>query len=150
MEQAMFTPATILKMWKRVNDRFGLAGDDPKAKGREKEKKPSPKAKQAEKEDKRVEKNLTGLRVIAKGNLSEPTTGKKFLKSRDKTAKAMKKYCKLLKSNDLKESVQDLTKFRKAVKQLVVAVELLNAQPYPEDAEGGEPDLNALEKVDIS
>src|SRR5688500_6780967 len=102
----MLSPAKILKLWKRVNDRFGLAEDDPKAKG--KEKKPSSKAKQAEKEDLRVDKNLTRLRVISKGNLSEPGTAKKFLKSRDKTAKSMKKYCKLLKSNDLKDSVQDL------------------------------------------
>src|SRR4051794_13267527 len=99
-------------MWKRVNGRFGLADEDPKAK--DKDKKPSSKAKQAEKEDARVNKRLTELRTLGKGDLSEPKVGKRFLRSRDKAAKAMKKYCKLLKSNDLKEEVQDLTKYRKA------------------------------------
>src|SRR5688572_30594395 len=112
----MFTPAMILKTWKRVNDRFGLAEDDPKAKGKDK---------QAEKEDTRIEKSLTGLRTIARGDLADPGTGNKFLKSRDRTAKSMKKYCKLLKGNDLKDSVEDLGKFRKAVKQLTVLVEAL-------------------------
>lgn len=146
----MFTPAKILKTWKRVNDRFGLAEDDPKARGKEKEKKQSSKAKQAEKEDLRVNKRLTELRTLGKGDLSEPRAAKRFLKSRDKTAKAMKKYCKLLKSNDLRDSVQDLSKFRKAVKQLVVVVELLDARPYADEDEGGETDLTALDKVDTS
>jgi hypothetical protein len=134
-------------MWHRVNDRFGLAEDDPK--GKDKDKKPSSKAKQAEKEDKRVEKRLTELRTLGKGNLSDPKEGKRFLNSRDTAAKAMKKYCKLLKSNELKEDVQDLTNFRKAVKQLVVVVESLEARPYPETDEG-EPDMGALGKVDTS
>ncbi len=146
----MFTPAGILKMWKRVNTRFGLVGDETKGKAKEKEKKPSPKAKQAEKEDARVNKRLLELRTLGHGDLGEPGPARKFVKSRDKAAKAMKKYCKLLKSNDLKESVQDLTKFRKAVKQLVVVVESLDARPYADDGEGGEPDLNALEKVDTA
>ncbi len=146
----MFTPASILKTWKRVNDRFGLVGDDAKDKDKGKEKKPSAKAKQAEKEDARVNKRLMELRVLGKGDLSEPATGKRFLKSRDKAAKAMKKYCKLLKSNDLKGDVQDLNKFRKAVKQLVVVVEMLEARPYPDDAEGGDGDLTALDKVDTA
>jgi hypothetical protein len=144
----MFTPAKIQKMWKRVNDRFGLDKDQLKPKG--KEKKVSDKARQAEKEDARVTKNLIGLRALGQVDLSKSASAKRFVKSRDKAAKSMKKYCKLLKGDYLKDSVQDLPKFRKAVKQLLVIVESLEVRAYPDEAEGGEPDLNALEKVDTS
>ena len=138
----MLTPAKILKLWNRVNDRFGLEeADDEDDKGKGK-KKPSPKVKQAEKENERISKGLTRLRNIARGDLGDPSTIKKFTKAQDKTVKSMKKYCKLLKGSDLKDSVQDLGKLRKAAKQLTIAVEELGTGPFAEDE--GEVDLAAL------
>lgn len=146
----MSTPAQIFKMWTRVNGKFGLVPEDPKPKAKAKEKKFAAKAKQAEKEDARVKKCLTALRTLGRGDLTKPAPAKKFIHSRDKAAKSMKKYCKLLKGNELKESVKDLIKYRKAVKQLVVTVEALGVRSYPDEPEGTEPDLNALEKVDTT
>ena len=130
----MLSPATILKLWKRVNDRFGPAGEDPKGKGDAKTK-VSTKAKQAEKEDTRINKGLTNLRNRARGDLTTPVAAAAFLKSRDVTVKSMHKYCKLLRGNDLKDSVKDLTRFRKAVKQLTVAVAALKVGPFPKEEE---------------
>jgi hypothetical protein len=144
----MFTPLRILNLWKRVNDRFGLSKADPKAKGSDKPK-VSPKAKLAEKEDTRIQKGLTELRNIAKGDLSAPAIAGKFIQCRDRTSKSMRKCCKLLQGNELKDAVHDLVKLRKAVKQLTVVVEALQAKPYPEEKEG-EIDLNQLEGVDTS
>ena len=143
----MLSPATILKLWKRVNDRFGPAGEDPKGKGDAKTK-VSTKAKQAEKEDTRINKGLTNLRNRARGDLTTPVAAAAFLKSRDVTVKSMHKYCKLLRGNDLKDSVKDLTRFRKAVKQLTVAVAALKVGPFPKEEEQGEGDLNELDGVD--
>src|SRR5438045_1284408 len=112
-------PAKILKLWNRVNDRFGFEEGDKD----DKKKKTSTKEKLAAKEDERVEKGLTKLRNLGRGDLTDPAAAGKFGKAKDKTVKSMKKYCKLLKGNDLKDAVQDLTKMRKAVKQLTVVVE---------------------------
>jgi hypothetical protein len=144
----MFTPAVICKLWNRVSDHFGLAEED-KGKGKEKAKKPSPKVNLAMAEDTRIEKGLEKLRTIARGDLSNAATAEKFSEKRDKTVKSMKKYCKLLKSSDLREAVKDLGKLRTAVKKLTVVVEALTASPYPPE-EKGEPKLGLLDKVDTS
>jgi hypothetical protein len=145
----MLTPAKVLKLWNRLNDRFGL-DDEEDGKGQGKEKKPSPKVKQFEKEGGRVTKGLTRLRNVARGDLKDPGTIARFIKARDVSVKSMKKYCKLLKGDSLKEAVEDLGKLRKAAKQLTVVVEKMEAKPYPPETEEGEVDLNALEGVDTA
>ncbi len=148
----MFTPAKILKLWNRVIDRFGFAEEDDEGGGNKSAKtktKPSPKLKQAEKENTRIGKGLTKLRRISQGDLSDPGTAGKFTKTQDKTVKSMKKFCKLLKSNDLKESVEDLTKLRKSVKQLTIVVENLGTGPFEEDG-GAEADLGLIQNIDTA
>src|ERR1700722_16512669 len=126
----MFTPAMILKTWKRVNDRFGLIEEDAKARGNVKSK-VLPKATPAQKTDVRIEQGLVKLRTIARGNMTDPGTAASVIQRRDTPAKSVPKYCKLLKGNDLKEAAEVLVPFRKTVKQRTVAVEGLQAIPYP-------------------
>jgi hypothetical protein len=138
------SPAKIVKLWKRVNDRFGPEEGDKK----DKKKKPSAKEKLAEKEGERIDKGLVRLREAGKKDLKEPAAAAKFQKVQGKAVKSLQKYCKLLKGNDLKESVQDITKFRKLVKQITIVVEGLETGPFTDDE--GEVDLNAISDVDTS
>jgi hypothetical protein len=135
---ASLSPTQLLKLWNRVDERYGL----PQDKG----KKLQGKAKQAEQDGTLIEKGLTKLRNVARQDMKNPATVTSFEQTRVRTGKLLKKYCKLLKNNDLKDSVQDLACLRKAVKQLTVLVDGLAAQPDVE----GEADLNALNHVDTT
>jgi hypothetical protein len=138
-----FTPSQIQKLWRRIHERFGPEKKDDKAK-----KKPDPKELQVDKEKERGEKGLTRLRQLARGDLKDPRAAGTFTKARDRTLKPLRKYCKLLKGNELKDSVKNLSQLRKAMKQLTAAVEALGTGPFPEVK--GEPDLNILDGVDTT
>jgi serine/threonine protein kinase len=142
----MFTPASILKLWKQVTPKFGLTKEAVKSK----EKTAVPKVKQAQDDGNRIVKGLTNLITIGRGDFKVNATALQFAKKRDMTAKAMKKHCKLLKPDDLKPCVTNLASLRKAVKQLTVAVENLEPKHYSAEADQAEPDLKSLDKVDTS
>lgn len=141
------TPVKVYKLWNRVNDRFGPEEEDDKDKG--KRKKANPKVVLAEKENKRIDKGLFKLRRIAKSDMTQESNVAKFEKTKEKTVKSMKKYCKMLKGDALRDEVQDLTKFRKAMKQLTIVVEDLEPKTDQEDEEG-QADLNLLNNVDVA
>lgn len=138
------SPAKILKLWNRVNDRFGPA-EGGKDKGDKK--KQSDKEKAAEKQNARITKGLTVLRNVSRGGVTSPSQVKKFEGTRDRVLLLMKKYCKLIKSTPL-EGATDMNKFRKSVKQLTVVVADLNVLQLNSDE--GDEDLNALTGVDTA
>lgn len=136
------SPAKIVRLWKKINDRFG-----PEEEDEDKGKKPSTKAKEAAKKHEKIEQGLTVLKVQAKGGVKTPSKVKKFEKTRDKLTIVMKKYCKMLKGGKL-EGIKDQNKFRKAVLQLSVLVEEL--APFQITEDEGEEDLSVLQAIDTA
>src|SRR5436309_710833 len=87
--KTMFTPASILKLWKQVTTKFGLTKDASKTK----DKTAAPRIKQAQDDGTRTVKGLGKLITIGRGDFKGNGTALQFLKRRDMTAKAMKKHC---------------------------------------------------------
>src|SRR5262249_46359626 len=92
----------------------------------------------------RIEKGLTQLKNMA--HLSPVPD--RFAKTRDTTVKALHKFCRLTKGTELKDSVQNLTDLRKAVKAITVVMESLGTGPFPTTEP--EVDLTALNGVDTA
>jgi hypothetical protein len=140
------SPIKILKLWNKINDRFGPveAGDDKIRKGEKKKVSDTDKA--AEKQNTKITRGLTALKVVAKAGVTTPSQVKKFETTRDRVVLVMKKYCKTIKSARL-EGAQDMNKFRKSVKQLTIVVEGLTAG-LVDAADEGDEEIGALAGID--
>lgn len=136
---AIKAPAKILKLWKKINDRFGPQDEGKKTAGKEKT---------AEKQSEKITKGLTVLRNVVRSGVKTPSEVKRFEKTRDKVARVMTVYCKTIRSTKL-ESAKDMNKFRKAVRQLTIVVRGLEVFGL-DAADEGDVDMNVLTAVDDS
>src|SRR5262245_24373293 len=108
MAAETLSPTQVVKLWKKVNDRFGLDDDrkaDPKKKRRDKEK-------LLTKQPEEVATRLTALRNAARGGMESEGQVNRFLRGQRKAVRVMKLFCKTLKTLPA-EVVQDLKRYRK-------------------------------------
>jgi hypothetical protein len=145
MPAVTLSPAQVLKLWKKVNDRFGLE-DDPKKK--DPKKKGSDKEKVFTKQNEEVGTGLTALRNVARGGMESEGQVNRFLRVQRKVVRVMKLFCKTLKTLPA-EMVQDLKKYRKLVRQLTIVVIEMDPRS-PNLGDEGDADLGALTAVDDS
>ncbi len=136
------TPGQLLKVWNRIEDRFGL----PEG-GKDKNKKPSARAKEVATTTLRITRGLTRLRDLSAGEVDSAAKSK-FEATRDRTARSLRAYCKLLKGDELKGELHHLLNLRRAVKQLTVLVEGLAAKSSA--VEDADVKLAVLDGVDTS
>jgi hypothetical protein len=145
MAAVALSPAQVLKLWKKVNDRFGLEDDpkkkDPKKKGGDKEK-------VFTKQNEEVTTGLTALRNIARGGVENEGQVSRFQRVQRKAVRVMKLFCKTLKTFPA-GVLQDLIKYRKLVRALTVVVMELDPRS-PNLGDEGDADLSALTGVDDS
>jgi hypothetical protein len=133
---AIQSPAKVIKLWKRVQERFGAA-EGKKLAGKEAE---------VNKQQEKVVNGLVKLREVAKDSVKLPSQVKTFESTRSVLLRSMRKYCLQVKSAKLE--VKDLSKLRKSAKQLTVVVEEMSPLLITNDE--SDEDLSVLLAVDTT
>jgi hypothetical protein len=138
---ATLSPVKIIRLWRKVNDRYG-------PKEPEKGEKPKGKAAAEVKQNEKIERGMKALKAVAQAGVKTPGQVKKFESTRTKLNRLLLLYCKTLKSAK-PDGYQDLNKFRKNVRQLTVTVGHLSAV-NADLADEGAVDLGDLLGIDDS
>jgi hypothetical protein len=141
---AAIGPQKILKLWNKINDRFGPKEEDDKKKGEKQ--KVSEKEKLVLKQNEKIEKGLTVLRNVAQAGVKAPSEIKRFDRVRTKALRVLTIHCKTIRGSKM-DVLQDTNKYRTNVRQLTVLLGALTPQQASEQDEG-EPELSELLGVD--